>query len=471
MHGQAFEAAFAAQPRPLPQGTQAIPDSVARVGAQGIDIEVQGLPVAVRGKQLELFPETPEIVEPAGAWTQSWNGAVWRAHVPLSPQRSTSPSALPVVVADGAHGWRASLTVAGTWPPAPAAPVAGVSPALQEALRSNAAGTPQPSSVASGPARRPARRAAGRPDPQPDALRVPGAGDQAGGLHRACAGRACPPRRRPGLHRRRGALVPGAGRGDARPARRRRATRLGLPAAVADRRGAAGAALHADRAQPRRRCSSSAPSCLRRSRRSSCGIRCATRSSRACSPWPSHRRAPRRSWAPRSAWPPRCPRPRRCCVFGVLGAGMALPYLAASAVPAVGALAAASGPVDGHLPPPDGLPDVRHRRVAGVGAGPAKRHRRRRCAARAAGRRQPAGVDAHAAAAAHAPCSARWPSPPCSRWPGPSARTSRPPRRRRRPHAPTAPGSPGRKPRSSSSWPRASRCSSTSPPPGASPAR
>ena len=146
MHGQAFDAALAAQPRPLPQGTQAIPDSVARVSAQGIDIELQGLPVAVRGKQLELFPETPEIVEPAGAWTQSWNGAVWRAHVPLSPQRSTSPSALPVVVADGSHGWRASLTVAGTWPPPPVAPVADVSPALQEALRSNAAGAAQPSS-------------------------------------------------------------------------------------------------------------------------------------------------------------------------------------------------------------------------------------------------------------------------------------------------------------------------------------
>ncbi|MGZ5847587.1 MAG: protein-disulfide reductase DsbD family protein [Ramlibacter sp.] len=144
LHASEFEAAFAAEPRPLPQGTAAIPDSVARVGAQGIDIEVQGLPVTVRGKQLEFFPETPDIVEPAGAWTQAWKGAVWTAHVPFSSQRSASPSLLPVVVADGAQGWQVALKVAGTWPPAAAAPAA-VSPALQEALRSNAA--PPPSST------------------------------------------------------------------------------------------------------------------------------------------------------------------------------------------------------------------------------------------------------------------------------------------------------------------------------------
>jgi len=139
MHGQAFAAAFAAAPRPVPEGTAAIPDSVARIAGNGLDIEVQGLPVAVRGKELAFFPETPEIVEPAGAWTQAWKGAVWTAHVPLSGVRSSSPTQLPVVVAEGKQGWRATLKVAGTWPPVVAA-ATGVSPALDEALRSNAAG-------------------------------------------------------------------------------------------------------------------------------------------------------------------------------------------------------------------------------------------------------------------------------------------------------------------------------------------
>jgi thiol:disulfide interchange protein DsbD len=138
VHAQAFEAAWAAAPRPVaaPPGG-AIPPSVAQVvDGRTLEVRVQGLPVAVRGKKLEFFPEVPEVIETAGAWTQDWNGAVWTARVPLSPQRSASPQVLPVVVADGAAGWRAELRVAGTWP-AVAAPAA-VSPALQEALRANA---------------------------------------------------------------------------------------------------------------------------------------------------------------------------------------------------------------------------------------------------------------------------------------------------------------------------------------------
>jgi thiol:disulfide interchange protein DsbD len=143
LHAQAFDAALAANPRPLPQGTQGIPDSVAKIDdGKTLAIEVQGLPVQVRGKQLEFFPETPEVIETGAKWTQAWKGAVWTAQVPLSAQRSASPQVMPVVLADGAQGWRAELKVAGTWPTT-AAPAA-VSPALQEALRANAAATPPP---------------------------------------------------------------------------------------------------------------------------------------------------------------------------------------------------------------------------------------------------------------------------------------------------------------------------------------
>jgi thiol:disulfide interchange protein DsbD len=138
LNGAAFEAAFAAQPKPVIGSVAGgIPDSVARVAADRLELSVQGLPVALRGKTLEFFPETAEVIETGARWSQAWNGAVWTAQVPLSPQRSASPSVMPVVLAADGQGWRAELKVAGEWPRT-AAPAA-VSPALQQALQTNAA--------------------------------------------------------------------------------------------------------------------------------------------------------------------------------------------------------------------------------------------------------------------------------------------------------------------------------------------
>ncbi|MES2483864.1 MAG: thioredoxin family protein [Pseudomonadota bacterium] len=136
-----FEAAFKAQPRAVVQVTGgAIPDSLARIDGGALALQVQGLPVEARGKRLEFFPETAGVIEPAAAWTQAWQGAVWTARVPLSAQRSASPPVMPVVLSDGNAGWRAELKVTGAWP-AVAAP-SGVSTALEEALRRNAASAP-----------------------------------------------------------------------------------------------------------------------------------------------------------------------------------------------------------------------------------------------------------------------------------------------------------------------------------------
>jgi|JI10StandDraft_1071094.scaffolds.fasta_scaffold100921_2 thiol:disulfide interchange protein/DsbC/DsbD-like thiol-disulfide interchange protein len=141
LNGPAFEAAFKAQPQPLLSGTAGIlPESTVQLDGNAIKISVQNLPVALRGKTLDFFPETPEVIETAAQWTQAWNGAVWTASVPLSPQRSNSPSPMPVVlVADGV-GVRAELKLLGAWPPV--ATVA-VSPALEAALKANAANTPR----------------------------------------------------------------------------------------------------------------------------------------------------------------------------------------------------------------------------------------------------------------------------------------------------------------------------------------
>ncbi|MCG2591644.1 thioredoxin family protein [Ramlibacter sp. XY19] len=135
-NGAAFDAALAARPQNVAAGGEITPPSSARVDGTMLALTVQGLPVQARGKTLEFFPEVAEVIEPGAKWTQEWQGAVWRAQVPLFPQRSASPTVLPaVVVADG-KGYRAELTVAGGWPAG--APTAGVSPALEAALKANA---------------------------------------------------------------------------------------------------------------------------------------------------------------------------------------------------------------------------------------------------------------------------------------------------------------------------------------------
>ncbi len=97
----------------------------------------------MRGQPLELLPETPNIVVTAATPEQAWQGATWTARVPLDPHRSDAPATLPMVLvatgADGARtGWRIEADLQGAWP-ATAAPAA-VSPALEAALQANAAG-------------------------------------------------------------------------------------------------------------------------------------------------------------------------------------------------------------------------------------------------------------------------------------------------------------------------------------------
>ena len=138
INGAAFDAAAAAQPRPVMGSTLGITtDSHVRVDGNAIRLSVQGLPVELRGKKLDLFPETAEVIESAAAWTQAWSGGEWTASVPLSPQRSNSPTVMPVVLVDGTQGYRTELRVLGDWPRTAAA--TAVSPALDAALRQNAA--------------------------------------------------------------------------------------------------------------------------------------------------------------------------------------------------------------------------------------------------------------------------------------------------------------------------------------------
>ena len=139
LNATAFNGAFAAQPRTVPQVAAAHPASGARIAGNAIELSVQDLPVALRGKTLGFFPETAEVIETAAKWSQEWKGAVWTAKVPLSAQRSASPAVMPVVLVSDGQGYRAELKVVGTWPAVAAA--TGMSPALEAALKANAGGT------------------------------------------------------------------------------------------------------------------------------------------------------------------------------------------------------------------------------------------------------------------------------------------------------------------------------------------
>ena len=112
----AFNKAFEAKPKPVLGSTGILPDSSVLIDGHVIKLTVQGLPLALRGKTLEFFPETPEVIETAAQWTQSWNEGVWSAQVPLSQQRGNSPDVMPVVLAAEGQGYRAELKVLGNWP-------------------------------------------------------------------------------------------------------------------------------------------------------------------------------------------------------------------------------------------------------------------------------------------------------------------------------------------------------------------
>jgi len=134
LYADVFNASFQAQPRPLAGA------GTVRIDGNTLKVSVPGLPAEAQGKVLGFFPETKEVIETAAPVTQSWDGSVWNAVVPLSLQRSESPALMPLVLTLGDKGWRTEAQVIGQWPQVAAAP--GVSPALEEALRRNSLSQP-----------------------------------------------------------------------------------------------------------------------------------------------------------------------------------------------------------------------------------------------------------------------------------------------------------------------------------------
>ena len=395
LHGAAFEAAFQAQPRPVIGSVGgALPDSLVRIDGNLLRFSVQGLPAALRGKTLDVFPETPEVIETAATPKQAWNGAEWTASIPLAPQRLNSPSLMPVVLASNGQGWRAELKVLGDWPKVAAGP--GASPALDGAPKANAA------------------TAATAAASSPSSLMLALLGALLGGLILNLMPCVFP-------------VLAIKVVGFTRHADDRRAHRLsGLAytAGVILSFTALGALLLALRA--------AGESLGWGFQLQSPGVVAALAALFTLIGLNLAGLFEFGSFLPSGVASLQARHPvLDAFLTGVLAVAVAspctAPFMGASlglavSLPAAtsagrvrragpgagaalpgrqlrsgrGARAASPRRLDGHLPPPDGLPDVCHRGLAGLGAGPADRHRRRRRPAGAAGQRSVRGVDAHA---------------------------------------------------------------------------
>ena len=115
----AFEAVLAQQPQSLPSVK-----TTSRFEAQRLVLEVSGLPASLQGKTLNVFPETPELVESAVEQhpraSQSWQGDVWTVQLPLSPLRLSDPKQVDFLLTVGVgaerQGFAVSAPITQAWP-------------------------------------------------------------------------------------------------------------------------------------------------------------------------------------------------------------------------------------------------------------------------------------------------------------------------------------------------------------------
>ena len=131
-----FEAARAALP-----GSDAGVQASAEVQGDALVVRVAGLPAAWTGRSLAFFPETPGVLHNAARPEARWSGSEWTARLALDPQRTEAPATLPAVLAaDGQPaGLGTTVAVKGPWPPLPAAQAAASAPAAEARSATEAA--------------------------------------------------------------------------------------------------------------------------------------------------------------------------------------------------------------------------------------------------------------------------------------------------------------------------------------------
>ena len=127
-HAALFEAARAARP-------QDVPGARAEAALEGNElvVRVAGLPAAWQGRELGFLPETPGVIVNAAKPATAWADGTWTARVPVDAMRSESPTTMPAVLISAGQpaGLRVAVAVTTPWP-APAE-VSAPAPALGNA--------------------------------------------------------------------------------------------------------------------------------------------------------------------------------------------------------------------------------------------------------------------------------------------------------------------------------------------------
>ena len=115
-HGLAFEQLLSEQPLVLSPSTQ-----TAQLNAQGLALQIRGLPAAVNGHGLKVFADSPEVLASGlgmNGGGESVNG-VWHMTAPLHRMRSTEPEAIGLLLVDESQtphqAWRVHIDIQGDW--------------------------------------------------------------------------------------------------------------------------------------------------------------------------------------------------------------------------------------------------------------------------------------------------------------------------------------------------------------------
>ncbi len=128
----AFDSVQAQQPQVLPNIK-----ATTSFDAQRLVMKVSGLPAALKGQTLSVFPNAPEVLESAAEQhpraNQSWQDGMWTVQLPLSNLRLNDPKELGFVLTTGEgsarQGFEVSAAITQAWPavselPAATAPAA-----------------------------------------------------------------------------------------------------------------------------------------------------------------------------------------------------------------------------------------------------------------------------------------------------------------------------------------------------------
>jgi thiol:disulfide interchange protein DsbD len=134
----AFDAVQAQQPQALPNVK-----ATTSFDAQRLALQVSGLPAALHGQTLSVFPNAPEVLESAAELhpraSQSWQDGVWTVQLPLSNLRLHDPKELSFVLTAGEgsarQGFEVSAAITQAWPAVselPAATAPSVAPVVSD---------------------------------------------------------------------------------------------------------------------------------------------------------------------------------------------------------------------------------------------------------------------------------------------------------------------------------------------------